>query len=157
MLPRNTFDLSKITDWRAPAWKRHEYIHTLTKSMGFTFLGEGRHRMTFLAPHKRFVLKFPKNRYGLLDNQAEDGIWSRYLGKPNANGVQHAPCRLIQNSVLMMRTVFNISGDTLGCECGRKILGGMVYANLPTWSEEIECEQIGKLPGGKIVAYDYAE
>src|SRR5258708_7113282 len=73
--------------------------------VGFAHLGEGRHRITYLSPNKRYVLKFPTSQDGLYVNQRESHAYRRVFNQPEPNGQCYAPCRLIQNHILMMRTV----------------------------------------------------
>lgn len=128
----------------------------------FTFVGQGRHRRTYLSPNKRYVLKFPHCREGLDANRSEAAIWKDYLGQPALDGTNFAPCRLIKDKILMMAAMVEVYGGTEGCEYARDIGAfegedrDSYERDMPSWTREIDATQVGKLASGKLVAYDYA-
>jgi hypothetical protein len=68
----------------------------------------------------------------------------------------YAPCRMFKRVILMMRTVVEPYGDTIGCERAREFFG--VRCETPSWEMpqwSVDCEQVGKLANGLWVAYDY--
>jgi hypothetical protein len=150
--------LREIIDSGLPGYR----VHDAMTALGFTFLGSGRHRNTFLSPNKRFVLKFPNGSDGLYVNQREASAWKRCFNQPDGNGQCYAPCRLILGRVIMMRTVVKVFGRTQGCDSARDSGGiqGMDAEdddapNLPDWCWNIDATQVGYLANGRLVAYDY--
>lgn len=156
------FDLSKILNFNLSRESRIEKINSLMKNLDFIFLGEGRHRRTFLSPNKRYVLKFPHCVNGLEANQREAAFWKASLTTAAPDGTSYAACRLIQNSIIMMRAVSEMYGGSYACDYARSsgaISGKDLYNDgkeLPNWAQEIDCGQVGRLRNGKLVAYDYA-
>jgi hypothetical protein len=137
---------------------KEQELDKLLLSKGYLFLGEGRHRRTYLSPNKRFVLKYPHCRDGILANQRESMIWKNNFNK-DVNKRNYAPCRLIKETVLMMQAVVEIFGETRGCANAigtRTVRGGSSCDQLPSWVYNIDSMQVGKLANGKLVAYDYA-
>ena len=149
------FDIVTLTDWDSPKWK--DYIDLLMDKWDFTFLGEGCTRRTFLSPDKKYVLKFPTFEGGVTANRIEHEIYRKYMSG-DEDGVQYAPCRLIQKTVLLMRACKEIYGDSQGCEDASSIIDWIPEGEgrpYPDWAESIDCGQVGMLPNGKVVAYDY--
>lgn len=152
-----------LNDWGDENETRENYIKDHMKSVGYQWLGSGRHRMTFLAPHKRFVLKFARNHSGLWVNCREADLWSTHLWRLGREGIQYAPCRLIRGCILMMRTVVDLHGDTIACAVGQKALHSLQHICIERHGEvnsdfvnfTVDSGQIGRLPNGKWVAYDY--
>lgn len=142
-------------------------IDDIMRQLRFTFLGQGRDRRTYLSPNKRYVLKFPKDEGGVEANQREASIWKEFGNKPDhgMGGACYAPCRLICGSILMMRAMAKIYGCTYGDEAGRNYLGGYEVhednsdeSGLPYWAcdpDNTDSYQVGQLPNGKFVVYDY--
>ncbi len=135
-------------------------IDSVAFQLGFTFLGQGRHRRTYLAPHTRFVLKFPLNEYGATANRQEHRLWHKFKNKPDPNNynIIYAPCRLINSSILLMWAMISIGGDTNGDDSATD--SGQVSRldsdEYPEWSDYVDAEQVGKLRNGKIAAYDFS-
>lgn len=159
------FQLETIVNFNLSFEIRRDYIDRLMAKMNFSYLGKGRHRLTFLSPSKKFVLKFPKFENGLWANQSEARKWKRTFGKPDNNnyGVIYAPCRLIQNTILLMTAVVKVYGETEGCDNARwsGLVGGVMNdgdaESLPRWADNyVDSNQVGLLANGKLVAYDYA-
>lgn len=158
------FRVNNIINFNLDRYSRISYIERTMKRMNFLFMGEGCQRRTYLSPNKRFVLKFPHNRCGLDSNRREAQLYSQFKGKPDPGkaGAVYAPCRLIQDSILMMRAMMEIYGGSDGCDQARDrgvISGDYVHPNhtfLPYWISSIDCGQVGILPDGRIVAYDFA-
>ena len=132
----------------------------------FTLLGEGRHRRTYLSPNKRYVLKFPHGNYYFIHNQNEARIWRQFFSNPNPDncGCIYAPCRLIDNSILMMRAMSTIFGITQGdrdARCKGLLGENMPYRiseDCPEWVKKsyYDSHQVGKLCNtGKYAIYDY--
>ena len=135
----------------------------------FIFLGQGRHRRTYLSPNKRYVLKFARYKEYIGMNRFEHAVYKLYFNRPDDtnSGCYYAPCHLIDGHMLMMRAMTEIYGRTNGCDSARRILGGenapygeeaMKELDLPNWLEQCfhDSAQVGKLPNGKFVLYDYA-
>jgi hypothetical protein len=146
----NRINISKIVDFRIAKSLRLSYIHRYMKELDFRFLGAGRSRLTFMAQNNRFVLKFPINALGLKANQEESDIFRKNRnGSPD--GIIYAPCRLIRHTILMMKAIqhdFGLrEGSFRAMEMG---------VELPAWSSKVDAHQVGMLPNGKIVAYDYS-
>lgn len=157
-------DLSIVTDWDEWQDVRLRHIEDAMKAAGFDYVGKGRHRVTYMAPHKRFVLKFPNNQSGLDASCREADWWKTHHWQPNTRGVQFAPCRMIGGVILMMRTVVSMYGHTNGCKNGRNTLKqtdvddcNHTTQQLPKWAGWVESCQIGILANGRWVAYDYAD
>ncbi len=157
-------NLSLVTNWDEFEDIRQRHIAGAMQEAGFTFLGAGRHRTTYLAPHKRFVLKFPNSLWGLRASQREAEWWKKNHWTPNVRGVHFAPCHMVAKTILMMRTVVKLYGHTFGCKRGRTILEeaslddyNPINPNQPKWATWVESNQIGMLANGKWVAYDYAD
>jgi hypothetical protein len=161
-------DLTRIVDWyRESAESRGMYITDKMVSAGYSLVGSGKDRITFLAPHKRFVLKFPRHDWGLYANERESRNWAtRFRREAWANHqVQFAPCHMVGNVILMMRTVWDLCGNTVGCDKGSELVGrGMnedgqplIDVPIPDWIGCIDACQVGRLANGKWVAYDYAD
>lgn len=156
------FNLKSICDFKTSKSYRIGLIDALMAEKGFTFLGEGRHRRTYLSPNKRFVLKFPHCKEGLTANRNESDTWKKHLGKPDLDGTEYAPCRLIQGKIIMMAAMVEVYGGTEGCDYARDI--GAVKGedkfycddDLPSWAKDIDACQVGMSASGKLVAYDYA-
>lgn len=156
------FDKKIVTNWDLSVESRLEYIKLIMKDKGFTHLGNGRHRATFLSPNKKFVIKFPHNKYGLEANKKEASLWKKYLGKPDEKGVCYLPCRLIMDTVILMEAVTESYGGTVGCDTAREsgaVTGKDLYVKdgegLPAWYIHVDCCQIGLRRNGKIGVYDY--
>jgi hypothetical protein len=159
-------NLEKILDFDLSIGYRKDYIRRIMKKRGFTFLGRGRHRLTYLSPNGRFVLKFPANPEGLAANLSENEIWHSSLKE--LSNIDYAPCRLIKSAILMMAAVVSSYGDTEGCDAARDTgklsgspraggdYGDELEIDLPDWVNDIDSYQVGHLPNGKLVAYDYA-
>jgi hypothetical protein len=168
---KSMFDLDIILNFDRSLVTRKRYLDKLLKDKGFTYLGKGRHRMTYLSPNKRFVLKFPRYKEGVEANRSEAKIWKNHLnGKPTKGlgaysehpaGAKYAPCRLLQDCIIMMVAVVESYGETVGDDSARYsgAIGGSAEGpdhSLPDWCNEIDACQVGKLASGKLVAYDYA-
>jgi hypothetical protein len=158
------FDLSIICNFNIPSDARRAYLHKIMEKWNFIYLGKGRHRMTFLSPNKRFVLKFPRNRKGLEANRYEAITYKKALlggDKPYS----YAPCRLIQNAIILMVAVTSVYGGTeaddlvrdRGYLGGEDAYGGDNQGSFPSWIFDIDSCQVGRLSNGKLVAYDYGD
>jgi hypothetical protein len=152
-------NFKRVTDWYSETASRRKYILGAMKRANYTLLGEGRMRITFLAPHKRFVLKLPLSERGQSASAREAELWAKYQWKPIWDGTVIAPCRMIGGVMLMMRTVVELYGYTEGCRKGRQILPNFDLSHrdgrMPNWAHKIDCMQVGRLANGKLVAYDY--
>ncbi len=130
---------------------------------GFKYLGEGRHRKTYLSPNRKYVLKFPLHINYADVNKSEASKYRQFFSKPNPNNSNcyYAPCRMIDGHILMMRAMVEIYGGTYGCDSARKILGGKDFYDIdnkfPEWCNKagIDMKQIGKTSDGRIMLYDY--
>jgi len=137
--------------------KRAEYLDATMASHGYKLIGNGKHRRTYLSPNGRYVLKFPMLASGIRDNKDEHNTWHMFKNRPSKDGVLYAPCRLIKDFVLMMWACSDTCGYSDGCEraIGSGTLKRMSH-NIPVWADYIDCQQVGTLLNGKIVAFDYA-
>lgn len=146
-----------------------EFLTAYLESEGFTYLGSGRHRRTFLSPNRRFVLKFPRDLYGLEANQKECKTWKKAVRGEwrSQHGEALAPARLICDAICVMPAMTELYGRTRGCGKARVILsnGQMdddpepedMEKSLPAWLDNyyVDCAQVGKMRNGKVVVYDY--
>ena len=157
---KEMFDLDIILNFNLSYATRRRYLDNVMKEKGFTFLGTGRHRRTYLSPNKRFVLKFPNYRAGVEANRNEAFKWKGFLNNKAApHGAKYAPCRLLQDCIIMMVAVVEAYGETCGDDSARDsgaIGGESTPLGLPDWCFGIDSCQVGKLANGKLVAYDYA-
>jgi hypothetical protein len=122
------------------------YIDRIAHDNNFVFIGEGRHRRTFFTRSKKNVIKFPINAGGLRANQYEYDQYKTYYNGPDKDGIVYAPCRLIKNCVLIMVAI----QDDFG-------FGNDNIPDPPYWVTKVDCEQVGILKNGRIVAYDSYE
>ncbi len=141
-------------------------IDAYMSERGFTFLGEGRSRRTYLSKNKRYVLKFHLDKYTSA-NQNEAKTWRQFFGKtnPTYGDCLYAPCRLLDGKVLMMKAMVEVYGGTNGCVTARENgLGGAdafksseERSKLPEYISKwsVDSQQIGKMANGKYVIYDY--
>lgn len=156
------FDTKIILDFSLSHYDRIAYMDKVMSEMNFVFLGQGRMRRTYLSPNKRYVIKFPYVIDGITGNRNEAYSYSQYRNDPDPTkgGAIYAPCRLIQNCILMMRAMVETFGVTNACIESRSkdLIPGERAAKqdwLPPWISYIDCEQVGRLPDGRIVAYDF--
>lgn len=153
------FDIESILKFND--YEYRDRFHDELIAQGFHHLGAGRHRSTYLSPSERVVIKIPRNEEGLYVNHREAQAYRRCFNQPDGNGQCYAPCRLIQNTILMMRTVVEMFGHTNGCDSAREtgaISGINTYEtdkDLPAWCDGIDACQVGYLSNGRLVAYDY--
>jgi hypothetical protein len=130
---------------------RNNKLITELNKIGFKKVGEGRGRIVFLSPNKKYVLKFPLNETGIEDNKIEAIIYSRFKKNKKEYIEDFAPCRLINNIVLMMKAIVEDYGFGKICNVDD-------YSNkFPDWVFNYDCNQCGLLSNGKLVVYDYAE
>jgi hypothetical protein len=158
---KEMFDLDIILNFNLTYKTRKRHLDKVMKKKGFTYLGKGRHRITYLSANKRFVLKFPKFREGVVANRNEAFKWKGFLSNKMVatNGATYAPCRLLQDCIIMMVAVVEAYGETCGDDSARDsgaIGGESTPLGLPDWCFGIDSCQVGKLANGKLVAYDYA-
>jgi hypothetical protein len=161
------FKLENITNFDLSWEYRQTYIDTFMDRLGFKLLGEGRMRRTFLSPHKRFVLKFPTSAYGLDGNRSEARLYQKFKNRPDTHryGMVYAPCRLIQDSILMMWAVKEAFGNSDGDREARSGQSDIMFTSadryndsrIPRWAVEVDCQQVGILANGRMVAYDYTD
>jgi hypothetical protein len=110
----------------------------MTLLQQFIFLGEGRGRLVY--KHKNWVIKIPKDDWGLGDNYHEATVSKIYKNRPNGNGVYFAKCKITPCGLLVMEYV-----DTTSIN----------YKTLPEWTGFVDCNQVGLTKDGRLVAYDY--
>ncbi len=130
------WDFSKFTNFKSYYFPRQDYLNKLMSNMGFVLLGEGRHRRVYRSKNLRYVLKFPMNSAGLSANREEQSLYK-------TNKEHYAPCRMVDEFVLMMRYVKPVK------------VSKEVRDQFP-WMETIDNHQIGMMANKKLVAYDYA-
>lgn len=135
-------------------------VDEVAQRLNFTLLGQGRHRRTYLAPHSRFVLKFPLDTLGESANKDEHARWHSFKNKPdpyNYNAL-YTPCRLINNKILLMWAATAIGGDTDADDLalGSGKLNKLSSWDFPKWADYIDAYQVGRLRNGKVTAYDFS-
>ena len=109
------------------------------KSKGWIFVDHGKDRRVWKK--KNVVLKIAYTESGVAANLQEDLIYH------NHKNDHYAPCRLIQDNVLMMVAVLPL--DDLDPVQGSRI---------PDWAYELnDGPQVGMTKSGKVLAYDYGE
>ena len=145
------FEKNSIANFNLSYYFRRAYIERVAKDNQFTFLGEGRHRRTYLTKSKKCVIKFPYNSDGLKANQSEHDNYHKYKKNNDTYGIVYAPCRLIKDTVLLMPYIDLIFGFEDGEE-----LANEKDISLPSWAYKIDCHQVG-LFKGRFVAYDSYE
>jgi hypothetical protein len=109
---------------------------------GYTYLGRGRHRQTYLLPSGKHVIKFPINDEGVGANQRE----YRKFKNTKHEGI-FARCRLINvddSACIIMVAVKPLENK---------------YCNfdLPYWVDEIDNMQVGFTRRQQLVCYDYGD
>lgn len=142
------------------------------------YLGRGKERRTFY--HRGYVVKVPvgglhKTALGRAANREEARKYARSKRK-GYKGPPLAPCRLLPNGWLVMRYVRSVwadpgKGTTRNYPAGHKYEGWPKFRemvrrkrapglrrgeSMPRWARSIDVRQVGYLPSGKLVAYDYA-
>lgn len=151
------FPMKTVLDFNLSEFVRFTALQEALETKGFTFVGHGKDRFTFLSPNRRYVLKFPRWDSGLWANEREAKLWKETLGRPDLNGIVYAPCRLLKDGILIMWAVTSAYGETYGCSVARK--AGLDYSgngdDLPNWVSSVDCSQVGILHNGKLAAYDY--
>ena len=154
------FRTETILDWRVPESHRLAYADGFMSRLGYTLLGTGRHRRTYISHNRRYVIKFPINEYGMRANVQEAKTYKRHKNKPNYNGVVYAPCRLIQGCIVMMWAMETVFGTTRReIDAGKTGLVKNVtdHPMFPAWAYHIDSSQVGIMRNGRIAAYDYTE
>ena len=116
-----------------------ERLERLLVSVGFRRLDSGRHRLAFLSPSGRNVVKVPINDFGVLDNGRESTRWGR-----RAEMWPLARCRLFCDGLLLVMEAV-------------EILPNWTFSDLPEWAKWIDGGQVGLNRKGEFVAYDYAD
>jgi hypothetical protein len=108
---------------------------------GWKYIGAGKNRRVW--QRKNVVLKIAYVESGIIANQNEYKLYHQFLANPQE--IKLAPCRLVADNVLMMRSV--------------KIIDDDCYSHLiPRWSLELnDGPQVGFDKSGTVLAYDYAE
>lgn len=132
--------------------KLEKKLYKLLATGKLRYLGQGRHRVTFLSPSGKAVIKFPLSHDGIEANWSERFV---YTGKSkplvlrnNTKGINRnklAGCRMLGPNLLIMTKV---KIDT--------ITEGWLDNKAPKWVQYIDCGQVGYHPRtGKLVAFDY--
>lgn len=102
----------------------------------FKLIGEGRNRLTYLSPSKKYVIKVPKNPEGIRNNffEARDCKKDSWLYRN-----QKAKCRMWGYLLVMeyVKPVYN-------------------FWELPNWILTVDCQQVGYDRKGNLVAFDFA-
>ena len=107
------------------------------KKRGYTYLGSGRNRDTYLSNNKKWVVKVPRNEAGYFNNFSESDVYcSRGFYYINP-----ARCKLL-GSLLVMEYVEPINVFKM--------------KDYPRWADCVDGGQVGLSRSGKIVAYDFA-
>jgi hypothetical protein len=108
----------------------------------YEYLAEGRNRMVFVKDDG-FIIKIPKNDWGVSDNCSEERRFNKF-GK-TGDIIPYAQCRVINDEngipLLEMERVYPL------LDTDKK----------PSWSDYVDCAQIGRTLSGEIVAYDYSD
>ena len=107
-----------------------EYYSNLLQSVksrkGIKYIGEGNTRIVYLSKCKRFVLKVPRDDYGLNDNTGEHREYRKGIGPFKRE--QLARCRLSRSGILIMEYVRPVTENK---------------SLLPTWTDFVDCQQVG--------------
>jgi hypothetical protein len=140
-------------------------VDRVMKDMGFSLLGEGKDRRTYLSRNRKYVLKLPTHLGGVRANRLEAETWKKHFNKsdPERGNIYYAPCRLLWGCVLMMRAMSKVFGITGGDSDARGVYmggheGSLKDEALPMWArsyDHIDSFQVGQMPNGKFVVYDY--
>lgn len=115
----------------------------------FEYLGSGRHRQTYLHKNKGYVIKVARDAVnGIVANLEELEIF-RYRDKRadrlDGHDVErYARCRRLNDVAIVMEYVDPAMDSDF--EDG----------DIPSWTQEIDCGQVGWTAKGKLVAYDYS-
>ncbi len=107
------------------------------KSVGYVYVGHGRHRIVFKRPRSKFVLKLPLNDNGVSDNWHEAVRGSVAHLNPDR---RIARCRTVAGCLLLMEHVQEAD---------------LALADLPGWVGYVDCWQVGLTASGRLVAYDF--
>lgn len=105
------------------------------KLLDFYEIKCGRHRCTFISEKRNVVIKVPNSKLGVISNLSE------YSKKDNEN---HANCRLL---VLEKSKIPIIIMEKLNLKVS--------FKDLPSWSKNYDCRQVGINKYGLYKAYDY--
>jgi hypothetical protein len=116
-----------------------ERLESLLVNAGFRRLNAGRHRLAFLSPSGRNVVKVPINDFGVLDNGRESTKWGK-----RAEMWPLARCRLFCDGLLLVMEAVKIDPERS-------------FSDLPEWAGWIDCGQVGLNRKGEFVTYDYAD
>lgn len=109
------------------------------------YIDRGRHRVVFLAPSGRSVVKFPRNSYGEEANYREAEM-SRQGCTPYGPDGSLARCRLIRGlMILVMERVAPVTKEWRQA------------APDSHWCWSVDASQVGHTRHGVLVAYDYAD
>lgn len=154
--------LSFILNMNIGRDERENYIHKVMTSCGCKKVAAGGTRLVYLTNDGKYVIKFPRSGYGITVNADEHRIWHKYKNSPDKNkgGILYAPCRLVHGSILVMKALAKICGESAGdADATRNgvIPTDTLPSNVPGWCYKLDCEQVGYLPDGRLVAYDYGD
>jgi hypothetical protein len=115
----------------------------------FTDFRVGRTRICFFSENKDIVIKIPLNEKGFIGNINEYDLYSLSLiEKPKSKKV-FAPCRMFYKALVMKKIQYDF-----GFKEGL-VLAKEMRVKLPEWAFKVDCNQVGMLYNGKLVAYDF--
>lgn len=113
------------------------------KERGFTYIGAGRQRRTYMSKSGKYVLKFPRSISGALANIEE--AWMYHIGERMDGNI--ARCRLI-----LFKGMYCVMMEAV-----QYVDSHMNLRTGPYWLYEVDCLQVGYTRKGKLVAYDYPD
>jgi hypothetical protein len=122
--------------WYMQALKLEE----LLKAKQWIYIGSGKDRRVW--KRNNMVLKVAYTTSGVIANKQENFIYRNFKN----DKINYAPCRLIQENLLMMVAVSPLDD-----------LDPVQFARIPDWAFELDDgPQVGIAKDGRILAYDYA-
>jgi len=114
-------------------------LENILETQGWVFLSSGKDRRVWRRGN--VVLKIAYVESGISSNKRERNIYINNRGN-------YAPCRLVNESVLMMRAVTPMDES----------FDEDLYEMIPDWANQLnDGPQVGMDKNGKILIYDYAE
>ena len=118
-------------------YKRALKIENSLSDKGWKYIGSGKDRRVWKK--NNVVLKIAYNDSGIVANRNERQIYVQHMCVH-----KYAPCRLICDSILMMRAIKEI-------DC-------LDDVDIPNWVNNlVDGDQIGIDRSGNILVYDYAD
>ena len=113
----------------------------------YQLIGEGRNRQVWRRPGSNYVVKIPKNTYGIRDNTLENFRYKNSLNKDTY--AKYAKCRL--KGIILFMEYAQYPGPFSDAS------GYIAWTLCPAWASTIDCCQVGYNSKMEIVAYDYGD